>query len=105
MAERPKGTYISNVFNPGFDKNLPFGFVDVVYSNDGSAIGFMRDGNFYKLGEKADDASPKRQRASTEGVPGLIDQRTAQGERDSLSTKLKDLDNKGVFPLIILNSF
>jgi len=96
MAERPKGTYISNVFNPGFDKNLPFGFVDVVYSNDGSALGFMRDGNFYKLGEKADDASPKRQRAGTEGVPGLNDQRAAQAERDSLSTKLKDLDNKGV---------
>jgi len=96
MAERPKGTYIANVFNPGIDKNMPFGFVDVVYTNDGEAIGFMKGGNFYNFGEVADDAKPKRQRASTVGVPTINDQRSAQSERDTLSSKLKNMDNKGV---------
>lgn len=96
MAQRPKGTYVSNIFNPGIDKNLPFGFVDVVYTNDGEAIGFMKDGNFYKLGEKADDAKPKRQRANTTGVPGINDQRAAQSERDTLSSKLRKMDEDGV---------
>ena len=96
MAQRPKGTYVSNVFNPGFDKNLPFGFVDVVYTRDGDAIGFMKGGNFYKLGEEADDAKPKRQRVSTDGLPGINDQRSAQSERDTLSSKLEKLDKDGV---------
>ena len=95
MAKRPKGTYVSNVFNPGFDKNLPFGFVNVVYSNDGEPIGFMKGDNFYKLGEVADDATPKRQRADAKGVPGIQEQKAAQSERDFLSNKLKDLENKG----------
>lgn len=96
MAQRPKGTYVSNVFNPGLDKNLPFGSVDVVYTRDGEAIGFMKGGNFYKLGEEADDAKPKRQRVSNVGVPGINDQKAAQSERDTISSKLKKMDEDGV---------
>jgi len=39
MAQRPTGTYISQVINPGIDKNIPAGVVDVVYSRDGKAVG------------------------------------------------------------------
>jgi hypothetical protein len=49
---RPKGTYVSQVFNFGVDKTIPFGFVDVVFNRDGSTAGFEKDGKFYKLGEK-----------------------------------------------------
>ena len=43
---RPKGTYISQVFNFGVDKNIPFGFVDVVFDKSGNAVGFEKDGKF-----------------------------------------------------------
>jgi hypothetical protein len=49
---RPKGTYVSQVFNFGVDKTIPFGFVDVVFNRDGTTAGFEKDGKFYKLGEK-----------------------------------------------------
>ncbi len=49
---RPKGTYVSQVFNFGIDKTIPFGFVDVVFDRDGSAVGFEKDGKFYNLGDK-----------------------------------------------------
>jgi hypothetical protein len=49
---RPKGTYVSQVFNFGVDKTIPFGFVDVVFNRDGTTVGFEKNGKFYKLGEK-----------------------------------------------------
>jgi hypothetical protein len=49
---RPKGTYVSQVFNFGVDKRIPFGFVDVVFDRDGSTVGFEKDGKFYNLGDK-----------------------------------------------------
>jgi hypothetical protein len=49
---RPKGTYVSQVFNFGVDKTIPFGFVDVVFDRDGSTVGFEKDGKFYNLGDK-----------------------------------------------------
>jgi len=48
---RPDNTYISNVLNPGIDKNIPAGSVDVVFDkSSGRAVGFMRNGAFYPLG-------------------------------------------------------
>jgi len=49
---RPEGTYTSQVFNFGVDKNIPFGFVDVVFDRTGNAVGFEKDGVFYNLGDK-----------------------------------------------------
>ena len=49
---RPKGTYVSQVFNFGVDKTIPFGFVDVVFNRDGTTAGFEKDGKFYNLGDK-----------------------------------------------------
>jgi hypothetical protein len=49
---RPKGSYVSQVFNFGVDKTIPFGFVDVVFDRDGNTIGFEKNGKFYNLGAK-----------------------------------------------------
>lgn len=49
---RPKGTYVSQVFNFGVDKTIPFGFVDVVFDRDGNTVGFEKNGKFYNLGDK-----------------------------------------------------
>lgn len=56
---RPKGTYVSTVFNFGVDQNIPFGFVDVVFDRTGNAVGFEKDGKFYNLGEKVAKAATK----------------------------------------------
>lgn len=64
---RPKGTYVSSVFNFGVDKNIPFGFVDVVFDNSGNAVGFEKDGKFYNLGEKvAKKEEPAKQLTSNQ---------------------------------------
>jgi hypothetical protein len=49
---RPKGSYVSQVFNFGVDKTIPFGFVDLVIDRDGSTLGFEKNGKFYNLGDK-----------------------------------------------------
>lgn len=56
---RPAGTYVSQVFNFGVDKNIPIGFVDVVFDRSGNAVGFEKDGKFYNLGEKVAKAPAK----------------------------------------------
>lgn len=53
MAKRPENTRVINVFNPGIDKRLPLGFVDQVIDKEtGDLVGFVRDGQFYNLGDK-----------------------------------------------------
>ena len=59
MAKRPDGSYVSNVFNPGLQKGIPNGFVDTVLAKDGTLLGYEKDGEFYKVGEKA---KPKPQK-------------------------------------------
>lgn len=96
MAQRPQGTYVSQVINPGIDKNIPAGVVDVVYTRDGQAVGFMRDGEFYELGDK-----PKAKKKATkkapvvDTVPTINDEKAALSERDTLSKKLADMEIRG----------
>lgn len=53
MAERPTNTRTANVINPGFDKRIPLGFVDIVIDNETNDwVGFIKDGKFYNLGDK-----------------------------------------------------
>lgn len=52
----PPNTYTTQVFNLGLDKNLPFGFVDVVLDKSGNFVGFVKNGKFYKPGEKVQEA-------------------------------------------------
>jgi hypothetical protein len=57
---RPKGTYVSQVFNFGVDKTIPFGFVDLVINRDGTTAGFEKDGKFYNLGDKVTKSVVKK---------------------------------------------
>lgn len=63
MAERPKNTWVSQIFNFFPDNGLPFGFVDVVYNKDGSIAGYEVEGKFYKVGQGA-KKSAKEQKAT-----------------------------------------
>lgn len=63
MAARPKGTWVSQIFNFFPNNGLPFGFVDVVYNKDGSIAGYEVDGKFYKIGEQA-KKSAKEQKST-----------------------------------------
>lgn len=97
MAQRPKDSYVTNVFNPGIDKNIPVGFVDVVYSRNGEALGYMRDGEFYQLGEKPKEKKKvaKKKAPAADTVPTINDEKAARSERDSLSKKLADMELRG----------
>ena len=64
MAERPKNTWVSQIFNFFPNNGLPFGFVDVVYNKDGSIAGYEVDGKFFKLGEQAKKSA--REQKSTD---------------------------------------
>ena len=80
MATRPKNTYVSQVFNFGVDKNLPLGFVDVVYNKNGSMAGFISDGKFYEPGDKVAKekaaAEPRKQYSKS------LEERIAQAEQE-----------------------
>jgi hypothetical protein len=96
MAQRPKGTYVSQVINPGIQKDIPAGVVDVVYSKNGDAVGYMRDGEFYELGTKpkAKKPAPKKPRV-VDNVPTINDERAAKSERDTLSKQIADMEIRG----------
>lgn len=56
----PANTYVSQVINPGLDKNIPIGLVNAVFSRDGNMVGFVYRDQFYQLGTKvAKDVSQK----------------------------------------------
>lgn len=85
MAQRPENTYVSQVFNFGVDKNLPLGFVNVVYNRDGSMAGFLRKGKFYAPGEKLPES--KSGESSKKQYSGSIAERIAEAEKEVAETK------------------
>lgn len=60
MAQRPKKTWVAQIFNIFPGNGLPIGFVDVVYNKDGSIAGYEIDGDFYKIGQKPKGDQTKR---------------------------------------------
>lgn len=85
MAQRPKDTYVSQVFNFGVDKNIPFGFVNVVFNKNGSMAGYLRDGKFYEPGEKLPEA--KSEESIKKQYSGSIAERVAQAEKELTETR------------------
>jgi hypothetical protein len=80
MANRPDNTYVSQVFNFGIDKNLPLGFVNVVYSKEtGNVVGYEKEGKFYNLGEKIPKKVTEPQKRKT--YTGSIEERVTAIER------------------------
>lgn len=70
---RPADTYTSQVFNFGVDKNIPFGFVDVVFDRSGNAVGFEKDGKFYNLGEQVEVAKAAAKPVTSKALSKRID--------------------------------
>jgi hypothetical protein len=73
MAERPKDTYISQVINPGIDKNIPAGVVNVVYARNGKAVGYMRDGQFIELGQQPSNKKSQKKTSKTKNRGQYLD--------------------------------
>jgi hypothetical protein len=94
---RPKGTYVSQVFNFGVDKTIPFGFVDVVFNRDGTAAGFEKDGKFYKLGEKVTKPVVKKALTSDQldMKKNLLTNKLNILERQASNTNIGDAERNG----------
>jgi hypothetical protein len=80
MANRPNNTYVSQVFNFGVDKNIPLGFVNVVFNKNGSMVGYMSSGKFYELGEKLPESESKD--SEKKRYSGSIAERVAEAEKE-----------------------
>lgn len=65
MATQPANTYTRNIFNPGVQKNVPLGFVDLVYDKKtNNIVGFVKNDRFYNLGDKV--VEPKKKTTSVD---------------------------------------
>jgi hypothetical protein len=92
MAKRPGNSYVSQVFNFGIEKNLPLGFVNVVYSKEtGSAIGYEKNGQFYSLGEKIPEKVTEPQKRKT--YSGSIEERVTAIEREAEEARAAKADS------------
>ena len=67
-----KGQWTDQVLNPGIDKTVPLGMVTVVYNPDGSEAGFIKNGYFYKPGEKV-KAQPKSKLQASKTSASSVD--------------------------------
>jgi hypothetical protein len=85
MAQRPANTYVSQVFNFGVDKNIPLGFVNVVYNKNGSLAGYLRNGKFYEPGEKLPET--KTTEGTQKQYSGSIAERIAQAKKEVEESK------------------
>lgn len=81
-----KGQYVSSVLNPGLDKSMPIGSVDVVYNADGSMAGFLRGQTFYNPGEKVPESkkasAPKINATEGSSLKEKTDQANLKGQLD-----------------------
>jgi hypothetical protein len=92
MANRPDNTYVSQVFNFGIDKNLPLGFVNVVYSKEtGNVVGYEKEGKFYNLGEKIPKKVTEPQKRKT--YTGSIEERVTAIEREAEEARAAKADS------------
>lgn len=92
MANRPDNTYVSQVFNFGVDKNLPLGFVNVVYSKEtGNVVGYEKSGKFYNLGEKIPEKVTEPQKRKT--YTGSLEERVTAIEREAEETRAAKADS------------
>jgi hypothetical protein len=85
MAQRPANTYVSQVFNFGVDKNIPLGFVNVVFNKNGTMSGYISDGKFYTIGEKLPETKSKED--VKKRYSGSIAERVTEAEKQIEETK------------------
>ena len=90
---RPKGSYVSQVFNFGVDKTIPFGFVDLVIDRDGSTLGFEKNGKFYNLGDKV--PAPAKKPLTSDQLDkkkNLLNTKLALAERMASATNIGETE-------------
>ena len=90
---RPKGSYVSQVFNFGVDKTIPFGFVDVVFDRDGNTVGFEKNGKFYNLGAKV--PAPAKKPLTSDQLDkkkNLLNTKLALAERMASATNIGETE-------------
>jgi hypothetical protein len=90
---RPKGTYVSQVFNFGVDKRIPFGFVDLVIDRDGNTVGFEKNGKFYNLGDKL--PAPAKKPLTSDQLDkkkNLLTTKLALAERQASATNIGETE-------------
>jgi hypothetical protein len=85
MAQRPANTYVSQVFNFGVDKNIPLGFVNVVFNKNGTMSGYISDGKFYTIGEKLPETKSKED--VKKRYSGSIAERVTEAEKQIEETR------------------
>ena len=89
MATRPANTWVSQVINPGIDKTIPLGVVNVVYDRDsGKAVGFMRGDKFYNLGTNPGTVDKEEAQAKTAEETKIAREQAKKVSDDPLGTSL-----------------
>lgn len=90
MATKPANTWTSQVINPGIDKTIPVGLVNVVYDRDtGKAVGFMRGDKFYQLGTNPETVDKQEAKAKTEEETKIARREAKKLADDPLGTLLQ----------------
>jgi hypothetical protein len=90
---RPKGTYVSQVFNFGVDKRIPFGFVNLVIDREGNTVGFEKNGKFYNLGDKV--PAPAKKPLTSDQLDkkkNLLNTKLALAERMASATNIGETE-------------
>lgn len=82
-----KGQWKDQVINPGIDKNLPVGFVDVIYNPDGSMAGFLRGKTFYNPGEVVPEVDKGPSRGQLETAAGKANVKLMNAKEDFKKAK------------------
>lgn len=92
MAERPGNTRISQVINPGFDKRIPLGVVNLVIDKaTGNWAGYMRGDKFYKLGVDAGEADKAAEETVAKQQEDAAEAQRIQNETDPFYKPFNDM--------------
>jgi hypothetical protein len=91
MAQRPSKSRVSQVINPGLDKRIPFGLVNVVIGEDGSWLGFMKDNKFYELGQDPATVAKEEEETIAKQEQEKENARREREQTDPLFDPLNDM--------------
>lgn len=91
MAQRPSKSRVSQVINPGLDRRIPFGVVNVVIGEDGSWLGYMKDNKFYELGTDASAVDAQEKKTIAKQEQEKEDARRLREQTDPLFAPLNDM--------------
>ena len=92
MAQRPSNTRISQVINPGLDKRIPFGVVNMVIDKaTGGWVGYMKDNKFYELGTDAATVDAANEKNVAKQQEDAAEAARVQNETDPFYKPFNDM--------------